>query len=196
VVTTLSFTVPLFVLPLAAVFLKEHIGWQRWFATLLGFVGILVIVHPANASLDNQVLSLIISAIMFASLDVINKKIVINETMLSMLFYSALGTTLLSLPFVIPVWVTPHWDEILVLALLGGGANLLLFCLLKAFSATDVSALAPYKYIELLFSGVIGFILFHESPSPSLIMGALIIIPTTLYLAYYENQKRRRQSPN
>lgn len=186
--TTLSFTVPLFVLPLAYVFLKEHVRWQRWLATLFGFFGIVVSVHPSGSFFNDQVLALLISAVMFASLDVINKKILVKESMVSMLFYSALGTTLLSFPFVIPHWIWPSSEEFMFLFLLGGGANLLLFCLLKAFSLSEVSALAPFKYVELLISCFIGFFFFHEKPSWGLLMGAMIIIGSTLYLVYSESK--------
>lgn len=189
VVTTMSFTTPLFVLPMAALFLKEQVVWQRWFATIVGFIGIIIVVNPSSPIFESAVFSLIAATIMFASLDVINKKIVIQETMLSMLFYSALGTVVLSAPWALTQWVNPSLKELGFLLVLGAGANLILFCLLKAFSASDVSALVPFRYIELLISGFLGYILFNEMPSSSVITGAFIIIPSTLYLAYRETRQ-------
>jgi S-adenosylmethionine uptake transporter len=188
VVTTMSFTTPLFVLPMAAIFLKEKVAWQRWFATVLGFVGIVVVANPSGPIFESEVFSLAAATIMFASLDVINKKIVVQETMLSMLFYSALGTMLLSVPFAFWHWIWPNLEEIGLLIILGAGANLILFCLLKAFSMSDVSALVPFRYVELLISSTFGYLLFNELPSSSMITGAFIIIPSTLYLAYRENR--------
>jgi S-adenosylmethionine uptake transporter len=192
--TTLSFTVPFFVLPMAKMFLNEHVGWQRWFATLFGFMGILVSLHPAGNTFNPMALLLVGSAIMFASLDIINKKLLIeDETLLSMLFYSALGTTVLGFIPAVLTWQTPTMHELFFLALLGTGGSLILFCLLKAFAAAEVSALQPFKYFELVLSAVFGFVIFHEFPTASTVLGAAIIIPATLYLAVFETRQQQKR---
>ncbi len=193
--TTLSFTVPFFVLPLAKIFLKEHVGWQRWAATLFGFMGILVALHPTGDTFNPMALALVASTIMFATLDIINKKLLTeDETLLSMLFYSALGTAILGLVPAILTWQTPTFQELFFLLLLGGGASLILFCLLKAFAATEVSALAPFKYFELILSGIFGLVVFHEFPTASTLLGAAIIVPSTLYIAIYETKQQRQRA--
>lgn len=190
--TTISFTTPLFVVVLAAIFLKESVGWQRALATFAGFLGILVSFHPTLEGFNLMALILVASTFMFATLDIINKKLLIaDEGMLSMLFYSALGTTLLAAPLAFWQWQSPNLYELLCLITLGSGANLILFCLLKAFAATEVSALQPVRYVELLFSTLFGFLLFQEMPSWSTLMGASFIIPATLYIAYFETHQRR-----
>lgn len=194
--TTISFTVPFFVLPLAKIFLKEHVGWQRWAATLFGFAGIVVSLHPSGGGAFNPMaLTLIASTIMFATLDIINKKLLTeDETLLSMLFYSALGTAILSFIPALLTWETPTLQELFFLLLLGGGGSLLLFCLLKAFAATEVSALQPFRYVELILSALFGFIIFQEFPTASTLLGAAIIVPSTLYIAIYET-KMQKQKP-
>lgn len=193
-VTTISFTVPLFVLPLAIIFLKEKVGLQRALATLIGFIGILVVVNPKGFSLEPAMIILLCSALMFATLDIIAKKMVMQESMLAMLFYFSAGTSLAGLIPAILVWKTPTTLELILLICLGVGANLIQYCLLKAFRATEVSALAPYRYVELIFSSIFGYLLFQEIPTSATLIGALIIIPSTLYIAYYENKKSKQQS--
>lgn len=190
--TTISFTTPLFVVILAAIFLRESVGWQRALATFAGFLGILVSFQPTLEGFNWMALILVASTLMFATLDIINKKLLVaDEGMLSMLFYSALGTTILAAPFALMQWQMPNFYELLCLISLGAGANLILFCLLKAFSATDVSALQPVRYVELLFSSFFGLVLFHELPTWSTLIGAAFIIPATLYIAYFETHQRR-----
>ncbi|MGL4426229.1 MAG: DMT family transporter [Alphaproteobacteria bacterium] len=190
--TTISFTTPLFVLIFAAIFLKEKVGWQRSFATLIGFLGILLSFQPSLEGFNTTAIFLVASTVMFATLDIINKKLLnADEGFLPMLFYSALGTTLLSLPLGILNWTTPLLNEFLCLFVLGAGANLLLFCLLKAIAACDISALQPLRYTELVFSGSLGFILFQEIPNASTLLGAACIIPSTLYIACYETRQQR-----
>lgn len=190
--TTISFTTPLFVVVLAALFLKESVGWQRALATFAGFLGILVSFQPSFEGFNLMALVLVASTLMFATLDIINKKLLIaDEGMLSMLFYSALGTALLAAPLAFWQWQTPTLYELFCLMALGGGANLILFCLLKAFAAADVSALQPVRYVELLFSVLFGVVLFQEIPTWSTLIGATFIIPATLYIAYVETHQRR-----
>ncbi|MBI2707870.1 MAG: DMT family transporter [Proteobacteria bacterium] len=192
--TTLSFTVPFFVLPLAKIFLKEHVGWQRWFATLFGFLGMVVALHPTGDAFNPMALALVVSAAMFATLDIINKKLLTeDETLLSMLFYSALGTAVLGLVPALLTWQTPTLQELFFLFLLGGGGSLILFCLLKAYAATEVSALQPFKYAELILSGIFGFVIFQEFPTISTILGAAIIIPSTLYITVYETHQQKKR---
>lgn len=192
--TTISFTVPFFVLPLAKIFLKEHVGWQRWAATLCGFIGIIVSLHPTANAFNPMALVLLVSAIMFASLDIINKKLLTeDETLLSMLFYSALGTAVLGFVPAVLTWQTPTLHELFFLFLLGSGGSLILFCLLKAFAATEVSALQSFRYAEFVLSGLFGIIIFHEFPATSLLIGAAIIIPSTLYITLYETRSKNNK---
>jgi S-adenosylmethionine uptake transporter len=187
--TLVSFTIPLFTLVLAVFFLNENIIWQRWVATILGFFGILIIIEPHAADFNPWVLVLILAALMFASLDIINKKYVIKETMLSMLFYSALTTTTLSIIPAINCWVSPTIEELLLFLVLGASANLILFFILKAFSIVDATAVAPYRYLELILSASFGYLLFNEVPKTSTWLGAMIVIPATLFVTYSEKRR-------
>ena len=214
-----ALTVPLFVLPMASAFLKERVGWQRTLATLLGFIGIFVTM-VGSGSIPNDVLSvlqfpgsdsspntplltsatttgtwLLLGSVMsFALSDIVNKKYVSKESDLSMLFYIALGTAGLSAFFVPSVWISPTASEYAYLLCLGAGGNLILFFLLKAFAATDVSSLAPFRYTELIFAGIFGYILYREIPSMWTLSGGLIIIIATASIAYYEINVRRINS--
>jgi S-adenosylmethionine uptake transporter len=187
--TVISFTVPLFTLILALLFLNEKVTWQRWLATILGFLGIIIILRPDAGSFNPYVLVFLISSLGFAGIDILNKKYVLQETMLGMLFYSALVTTILSAPGVAYVWVWPSLSDLLLLFILGASANLILFFLLKAFAIEDATALAPYRYLELLISTILGFILLKEIPGIHTFYGAIIIIPTSLFIVYSENNK-------
>ncbi len=198
VVATLALTVPIFVLPMAYLLLGEPVGWARTTATLAGFIGILVIVIPQDggeqvlwqSSFNAGAMILIMAAILFAISDILNKKMVKHESVLAMLFYFAFGTSLAGAIPAWQVWQTPNLQEFMFLFLLGMGGNLILFCLLKAFAATQVSALAPYRYLELIFATVFGYLLFGEIPGSYVIIGAAIIIPSTLMIALYETKKK------
>lgn len=187
--TAIMFTEPLFFLPLAAFFLKEKVHAARWIATSVGFCGLLYLLHPTSDVFSFIALVPVVSAILFAFLDIVTKKIVHTESTLSMLFTFGLGCSVLTLPFVLSVWVMPSLYEVLFLLFLGIGANLIQVCLFLSFRAADASALAPFRYTELIFSVFFGFILFQQVPTVRVILGASVIILSTLYLIYVERNR-------
>ncbi|MDX2049917.1 MAG: DMT family transporter [Rickettsiaceae bacterium] len=189
VATLVSFTIPLFTLILGYFFLNENIIWQRWVATFIGFTGIAVALGVNGSEFSSFSLILILSAAGFAGLDVINKIFVVRETMTSMLFYSAVVTAILAFVPAINHWQDPSLMQLTLFALLGASANLILFFILKAFSVLDATAIAPYRYLELLISSLSGFIFFGESITHQILYGALIIIPSTFFIVYSEANK-------
>ena len=134
VVTTLNFTIPLFTLVMARIFLKETVDATRWIGTLVGFAGVMVVVQPGGAAFNPMWLVVLLSAAMFASLDVLNKVFVGKESFWAMIFYTAFFTTLIAAVPAWMAWVPPSAMQLGLLAVLGAGANLLLYCLLKSFS--------------------------------------------------------------
>jgi S-adenosylmethionine uptake transporter len=194
VVTTLNFTIPLFTLVMARIFLKETVDATRWIGTLVGFAGVMVVVQPGGAAFNPMLLVVLLSAAMFASLDVLNKVFVGKESFWAMIFYTAFFTTLIAAVPAWMAWVPPSAMQLGLLAVLGAGANLLLYCLLKSFSMVDASALAPFRYTELMWSAAVGWAFFAEIPAASTLIGAAVIIPSTLYVVWAENQKSKESS--
>lgn len=192
--TVVSFSIPIFTLVLSLFFLKEHITWQRWIATVTGFIGIVITISPHLQQFNVYAMIFILSSIGFAMLDVINKIFVTKETMISMLFYSSLATTMLGAPSAIYYWNTPTTIEWVLFIILGISANLILFFILKAFELADATAIAPYRYLELIISACIGYLVFGDIPHETTWYGAAIIIPSTLFIIYSEN--KRPQSSN
>ncbi len=190
--TTLSFATPLFFIMLGYFFLSEKIIWQRWVVTIIGLVGMIVTLKPHTSDFNPWSTIFIFAAIGFAMLDVINKKFVIKESMLSMLFYSDIVTTFLAFPLALHYWKSIEISDIILCLFLGINANLLLYCLLKAFSLVDGTATAPYRYFELIISSLGSYLIFGDIPSTSTLYGAAILIPSTLFIIYSENKEIKK----
>jgi S-adenosylmethionine uptake transporter len=190
--TVFGSTVPLFTLVLAIFFLPEKIIWQRWFATIAGFVGIYIVVNPHGEDCNYSSLILIFSSICFASLDIINKKFVRSESTIGMLFYSAFFTALLSLYPAYYNWVTPNMHEMGLLMVLGLSGNLILYFILRAFALVDATATAPYRYLEFILSISAGYLIFNEVADKNTIIGAIIVIPSTLFVVFSEAKKNTK----
>jgi S-adenosylmethionine uptake transporter len=190
--TVISFSIPIFTLLMAVFFLEEKIIWQRWLVTFIGFIGIFATLRPDSQDFNPQVLIFVVAAISFAALDIINKKFVVEESMISMLFYSSVVTAALSVPPAIYYWQTPTLHDLFLLFILGAvSANLILFFLLKAFALVDATAIAPYRYLELLISSITSYFVFGDLPPKANWYGAAILIPSTLFIVYSESRGRK-----
>jgi S-adenosylmethionine uptake transporter len=182
-------TMPFFKMIFATIFLGEKVGKERWLASIGGFIGCLIVFNPTAATFQPSSLVLILSACCFAMLDIFNKKYAVSESVVSMLFYGSVSTALIASVRAIPSWVPVTASQFVFFALLGVGANLLLFCLLRSFRYVDASATCPYRYTEFVLSAVVGFLLFRERPMPSTLLGSAIILPSVIYCAMVETRK-------
>ena len=187
-VTTISFTTPIFITLLAGLVLKEKLGWQRLVATGVGFMGIMISAPFQLTGHINRMAGLaILATVLFAVLDIVNKRLLIlKEGIQPLMFYSALWTTLWTLPFALWYWQTPSMMDLGLLALLGLGGNALLWCVLKSLSYCDVSALQPLRYSEFIFSSILSVLVFQKWPTIYDLAGMMLIIPCTLYLVHHE----------
>lgn len=190
-VTIVSFTIPLITLILARIILKENVKWYRWIATILGMMGVTIALYPNEFIMSIHLCILCVSAFIFALLDVINKKMIHQENMLPMLFYSSLFTTIIAAPFAHYSWVPLSNQELILTCILGCGANLILYFLLKAFRLVDSSAVAPYRYLELILSAVGGATFFKESINNYTWIGGAILVVSITFVLYTENTKHQ-----
>jgi S-adenosylmethionine uptake transporter len=192
----INFTTPMFTLLFAALILKEKIGKARIVATIVGFLGVAIVFNPRTASFSTATASLfLLSAIFFAILDILNKKLITKETMLGSLFFTSFFTMLCTIGVILcknngihfmAETFTTNWQSVMLLAFLGIGANFLLFFILKSLHYIDVSATAPFRYAELILASIFGYLFFDEKISINAILGAIIIIPSVIYLVRCE----------
>lgn len=186
--TIILFSESLFLLPLSVIFLKEKVSNKAIFATIIGFIGLLIIFKPKTSNINTLAIIPTISALLFAIMDVLIKKMINKkEHTLTMLFYFGLYTTIISGIFVPTIWITPKIHELLLIVLLGLGSNLIQLFIFLAYRATTASNIAPTRYIELLFSTTFGLLFFNQIPELNVIIGALFIIVGTFVISRSNN---------
>ena len=181
----LTFTRPLFLILLAVLLLGETIRWRRWTATAVGFIGVLVMVQ-SQAEFELASVVALFGALMVALVSVFLKKLSVTEAPTTMMFYFGLFASIISSIPAMFVWVTPSIEDLAVLVLLaffGSGAN---FCAIRAFSVGEATAVAPFDYTRLIFSGILGYLVFAEVPTLMMLIGALIIVASSLYIVRRE----------
>lgn len=181
-VTLMSFTVPMFTILMASIFLKEKISTGTILATMIGFTGSIFTLSPDGMTFSLISVIFIIASILFATLDIINKSLLNSgEKTMPMLFYSNLFSAIFAF-FAPGVELHIEKEEIILLFILGLGANLILFFIVKAFSLAKASFLAPVRYLELIISAIIGFVLFGEKLSLNILIGGGMIILSSLLM--------------
>jgi drug/metabolite transporter (DMT)-like permease len=188
--TGLSFTKPLFATLLAIVILGETVRWRRWTATLVGFLGVLIMVRPGAGTIQPAALAALTDSFSVAFLVTLVKRLPATETPLTMLFYFGLFATVLSLGPAIYAWQWPTALEWLLLIGVGVLGALSQMFWIRAFRAGEASAVAPFDYMRLPMAATMGFIGFSELPTLWTFIGAAVIVASTLYIAHREAQLR------
>jgi len=188
--TGLSFTKPLFATLLAIVILGETVRWRRWTATLVGFLGVLVMVRPGAAAFQPAALAALTDSFSIAFLVTLVKRLPATETPLTMLFYFGLFATVLSLGPALYFWQWPTAFEWLLLMGVGVLGALSQMFWIRAFRAGEASAVAPFDYLRLPMAATFGFVGFAELPTIWTFVGAAVIVASTLYIAHREAQLR------
>ena len=189
-VTGISFSRPLWVIVLAVLFLGERVRWRRWTATVVGFLGVLVMVRPGSG-VNPAAIAAMLNALFVAMSVVLIKRMTVTEKPLTILFWGALIPTFVALPPALVVWRTPTDMELILMAAIGAGLSIGHTCLIQGLKAGEATAVMPFDYTRLLFAGFAGYIFFAETPDPSTVIGALLIISATLYIARREAAEKR-----
>jgi drug/metabolite transporter (DMT)-like permease len=190
--TALSFTKPLFATVLAVLILGEIVRWRRWTATILGFVGVLVMVQPGAGTFQPAALAALADAFSIALLITLVKRLPAHETPLGMLFYFGIFATALSIGPAIYFWQWPTFYEWTLLIGVGVLGALSQSFWIRSFRAGEASVVAPFDYLRLPIAATIGFIAFSELPSLWTFIGAGVIVGSTLYIAHRDAQLRKR----
>ncbi len=191
--TAIGFTGPLFIMVGAWLFFKEPMHWERWVAVGLGFAGVLIVVGPrlsigqGGGGLWHLVM--LGSAPLFAASFLVTKALTRYETAGTILLWQAITVTLLSLPLALPGWQAPtpwQWAGFLACGVLGSAGH---YCLTRSYQVADISATQSAKFLDLLWSALMGWLLFADLPTASTLLGGLIIAAATLWLARREAKR-------
>jgi drug/metabolite transporter (DMT)-like permease len=189
--TALSFTKPLFSTILAVIVLHEIVRWRRWSATAVGFIGVLVMVRPGAETFNAAALFALMDSLSIAFLVTLVKRLPPGETPLGMMFYFGVFSTIAALPPALFVWQWPTTSEWALLAVIGILGALSQSFWIRAYRAGEASLVAPFDYLRLLFAGIAGYLAFAESIDIWTVLGAAIIVISTVYIARREARVAR-----
>jgi len=181
--TALAFSRPLFMVVLAVVFLHEVVRWRRWSATVIGFLGVLIMARPGLAEINLGLIAAIVGAFFVAAVNVLIKSLAGTERPVTILFYFGVLSSLMALGPALWVWRTPTSLEFAVLVFVGVAGALGQYLTIRAFRIAEATAIDPFDYVRLIYAALFGFLFFAELPDGFTVIGAAIIVGSTWYIA-------------
>lgn len=191
-VIALSFSRGLFIVVLAVLVLGEIVGWRRWTACVVGFVGVLVMVRPGFGELNWGLVAASGDAILSGAVALTLKSLGRTERPQTVVLYFGAFSALFCMVPGILVWRDPGlegWGLLLVTGVLATCGQ---FFVTRAWTEGEASILAPLAYIQLVLSGGLAYLLFRETPDSLGLAGAAIIVASTLYIALREARLKKK----
>lgn len=181
----LAFLSPILTAALAPILLRERVGWRRWIAVGIGFGGAVIMLRPGGGFLWVALLPIGV-AVCDTFRDVITRRLSSQDSSLAIVFYTTLAVTVVgfaTLPF---DYVTPRPVDYLYLGVIGILLVAANFLMIEAFRHAEATVVSPFRYMILLWSMAVGFIVFGDVPGAWTIIGAVVIAGSGLFIWYRE----------
>lgn len=183
----IGFTSPFVVTALSTPILGEQVGWRRWGAVLVGFVGAVIVLRPGTGALHPLAGLVLITAFCYGLYQIYTRKISGSDKAATTITYTALVGAIVSSIAVPFFWQTPQTlKQVVLLSVLGMVGGLGHYFVVRAFQYAQASLLAPMAYGQIVGATLLGFIIFGELPDIWTWVGTSIIISCGLYIGYRE----------
>jgi len=193
-VMTFYLAAPIYVTALAALLLGEEVGWRRWSAVLVGFIGVLLALRPSAATLTWPALVALVGSLLYAVLLIITR--VLRTTSNTVLVAGQITSTLLFGLVAAPFgWITPPARDLGLMVLFGALAIGGLACVNRSLKLAPASLVVPYQYTMIVWGIVLGFAVFGDVASPNVLAGAAIIIGAGLFIFWRERARATPEAP-
>lgn len=183
--TAIFFVSPILIMALSVLFLGESVGWRRWTAAAFGLLGVMIIVRPGTGAFQSAAFLPILSASSWAVGAVVTRKITGDHALTTLAYSALVGSAVLSalMPF---NWVTPNGTEIALGLCMGILFAIGHWFVVLAYRHGNASLIAPFSYVQLIWAGSLGYLVFGTLPDSWTITGACLIAISGFYTAYRE----------
>ena len=184
---TLAFVAPITCTAFSPIFLKEKVGFKRWSAVLVGFLGVLIVIRPGFIELNLATFAAVSCGICYGFYFIITRKLSTSDNpLLTLLFTSVVGFFIISL-FLPSVWIYPSLKEWFIMVLIGLIAFVAHLFIIVSLKYADASKLAPLGYTEIITNILISYYFFNELPDNWTYLGLFIIVFSGAYILKREH---------
>jgi len=183
---------PLLVAALSGPILGERVGWQRWIAIGIGFLGVLIILQPGVTVFAPAALIPLASAFLFAVYGLLTRLAARADSAATSFFWTGVVGAAAMTPLGLWHWQAmagPDWGLMATLCVSGALGHWLL---IKCYEVAEASAVQPFAYLQLVFASAVGVIAFNEVIERHVIIGAAVVVAAGLFTLWRENAARRR----
>ncbi|MBO6774138.1 MAG: DMT family transporter [Marinibacterium sp.] len=177
---------PLLIAALSGPVLGERVGWRRWLAIALGFVGVLIILQPGSGVFDPVAVIPLVSALMFALYGLLTRFAARKDPTATSFFYTGTAGAVVMTAAGVWFWEPmsgPDYGWMLALCLTGVGGHWLL---IKCYEVAEASAVQPFAYFQLVFASLVGLVVFDEVLRTNVILGAMLIVGAGVFTLWRE----------
>ncbi|MEB8387451.1 DMT family transporter [Rhodobacteraceae bacterium KMM 6894] len=179
---------PLLIAALSGPVLGEYVGWRRWAAIGVGFIGVLIILEPGIGVFKPQAIVPLIAALMFALYGLLTRYVARRDTAATSFFWTgtvgSLGMTAVGMWFWEPM-IGRDWVIMGCLCLTGALGH---YTLIKCYEIAEASAVQPFAYLQLAFISVIGVVIFNETIRPNVAIGTVIVVAAGLFTLWRQRK--------
>jgi len=179
---TLAFIAPLIVTALSPVLLGEKVGFRRWAAVVIGFIGSLVVIRPGFVEFNLASIAALGTGILYGFYLIITRKLHDADNPLLTLLLTGIVGAILGTMIMPTVWVQPTISEWYMMFAIGFFASIGHLFLILSLKYADASKLAPFSYFEIVTNIIIGFYFFNHFPDNWTFLGLFIIMSTGVYI--------------
>ena len=189
--TTLGFTVPIFATILAVIFMKEKIRLRRTTALIIGFIGTIVVMRP-DISIELGALLIIFSSFLWSICLIFIKKLTQTDSAVTISLYFGIGMIPATFILAFPVMEAIDMRQFTILVFIAITGTLAQTIMNTALKKGELALLLPFDFLRLIWSVLIGYVLFAEEPTFTLWIGGFLIIGSTTYIAWREAKLKNR----
>ncbi len=186
--TALSFTVVVFTTVCAIIVLRERVGIRRWSAIGIGVIGTLIILRPGLQAVSLGALVVLVSSVLWAASLICVKVLSRTDSNVTIVFYSALYFTPLSLIPALFVWQWPTLEQLAMLVLIGAMAAVSHLAIAQSLREAEASVVMPLDFTRLIWAAAFGYVVLGEFPDFWTWLGGTVIFASTVYISYREGR--------
>jgi drug/metabolite transporter (DMT)-like permease len=192
----IAFAAPLFATLASAIFLGEPVGRARWFALAVGFAGVLIVTNPGAETFSIGALFALGNAILYGSVTAGVRGMTRTESAETLIMYQHVILTLIFASFLVfGVRWPESWLDAALLTVNGVTNAFGQYWWTRALHLAPASAISPFYYFMLVWAAILGFVIWDEIPTISLLAGSAIVVGSGLFLLWRETRKRKSGAP-
>ena len=184
---TLAFVAPLVVTAFSPFFLGESVGYRRWAAVIIGFIGSLVVIRPGFLEINLASLAALGTGIMYGFYLIITRKLSTSDNPLLTLLLTGVVGAIIATTFMPFVWVSPTFNQWSIMAAIGLFACIGHLFIILSLKYADASKLAPFSYFEIVTNIIIAYYFFGDFPDSWTFLGLFILVFSGIYISRREN---------